>query len=636
MLHNDAVRMLSRAADLAARLGFGAGRTGVGAGPRRADAGVLATAAMLAVGCGAAFSMDVVRTTYGIKGDEATYVAMALSVAYDGDLAYEARDVERFYQIYHDGPQGIFLKQGGGDHRSDERLYYGKAYIYSVLAAPFVRLAGLNGLLAFQVVLLSGAVLLSYLFLAARSPRRVSLTYALGFFAVSVVPVHAVYLSSETFHVAGVTCAYFLWFYKEVSPPDADGAAARLRGRWTDIAAAVILGIVTFSKPLNVLLIAPPVLAAWGRRRFRAGLAMGTVFALTVAAGFGVNALVTGEVNYQGGDRKVFYGTFPFENEGATFGDLGVGVTTNEVIVEEPLDPAGFLGLLGTNLWYFVAGRHFGFLPFFFPGIVAGWLFLREPANRSLRGWLVLGTVAATAVGTIVYMPYTWSGGGGPSGNRYFLSIYPALLFLTPRIASFGPVAVAWIGGGLFTAHVVMNPFVSAKQPYLGVEGGLLRALPVELTMVNDLPINRDVPRARVEYGDPAVLLFYLDRNAYRPEPPGIWIAAERRADIIVRSGPPIAEATVRLLSRVANAVEVNLGGATRHVELAPGIPREVTLRPEGVYSRRGWAYLLSVRSETGFVPRLVEPDSRDGRYLGVALQMVPRFGGTGPSRHGG
>ena len=34
-----------------------------------------------------ALSIDVPRTTYGIKSDEATYVAAALSAAYDGDLS---------------------------------------------------------------------------------------------------------------------------------------------------------------------------------------------------------------------------------------------------------------------------------------------------------------------------------------------------------------------------------------------------------------------------------------------------------------------------------------------------------------------------------------------------------------------
>ncbi len=627
------MHLLRRAAAVAARFGLGAAGFGGGAKPRRLDAGVVVTAAMLVVGCGAALSMDAVRTTGGLKGDEATYVAMALSVAYDGDLAYEARDVERFYQIYHDGPQGIFLKQGGGSRRAGDRLYFGKAYVYSVLAAPFVRLAGLNGLLVLHVVLLVGVVLLGYRFLAAYSPRGLSFAYALGFFGVSIVPVYAVLFTSETFHVAGVVYAYFLWFYKDVAPPDAAGAATRLRGRWTDVAAAVVLGLVTFSKPLNVLLIVPPVLAAWGRRRIGAGLATGTAFALTVTFAFAVNALITGEVIYQGGDRRTFYEIFPFEREGLTFYSLGTEVSTNEVVVEERLDPAGFLRMLGANLWYFAVGRHFGVLPFFFPGLVAAFLFLRNPADRTLRGWLILGTVAATAVGTIVYMPYTWSGGGGPSGNRYFLSIYPALFFITPRLASLGPVAAAWIGGGLFTAHILANPFVAAKEPYLAVERGLLRALPVELTMVNDLPINRYPPRARIEYGDPPVLLYYMDHNVYGPEPPGIWVAGGRRTEIIVRSGPRIAEATLTLRSRVANSVEVRMGGEAQRIDLDPGVAREITLRPEGVYSRRSWAYLLSVRSESGFVPRLVEPGTTDGRYLGVALRIAVRIDdGAAPS----
>ena len=73
-------------------------------------------------------------------------------------------------------------------------------------------------------------------------------------------------------------------------------------------------------------------------------------------------------------------------------------------------------------------------------------------------------------------MPYTWSGGGGPSGNRYFLSIYPALFFIMPPLGSMAPAVVAWLGGALFTAHILINPFVSAKRPYLSVERGALRA----------------------------------------------------------------------------------------------------------------------------------------------------------------
>src|SRR5258708_11621824 len=67
---------------------------------------------LLVLGLAAALSVDVVKTGQGVKSDEATYVAMALSVAYDHDLAYERRDLERFFGLYRWGPDGIFLKRG--------------------------------------------------------------------------------------------------------------------------------------------------------------------------------------------------------------------------------------------------------------------------------------------------------------------------------------------------------------------------------------------------------------------------------------------------------------------------------------------------------------------------------------------
>src|SRR5204862_4197660 len=83
-------------------------------GVRSPGSGVVGPVAVvaLAVALLAAVSVDVVRAGYGVKGDEATYVAMALSMAYDGDLTYERRDLERFYGLYQTGPEGVFLKRG--------------------------------------------------------------------------------------------------------------------------------------------------------------------------------------------------------------------------------------------------------------------------------------------------------------------------------------------------------------------------------------------------------------------------------------------------------------------------------------------------------------------------------------------
>ena len=618
---------------------------------REIDPGYVAAAFILLVGAGAASSIDFVKSGFGIKGDEATYVAMALSAAYDGDLAYERRDLERFYELYHAGPEGIFLKRpvrlrmnvGAAwpfvsvtslPQGTPDRLSYGKAYIYAVAAAPFVRLAGLNGFFLFHVVLLAAVVLAAYRFVAATTPADIALPYALGFFGMSIVPLYLVWLTSDFFNLALVFFAYFLWFRAEAGSAVAGPVESASWGRPSALFAAALLGLATFSKPTNALLVAPPVLWFWWQRRVRAGGAVAVTFGLVVAGAFAANAWVSGDFNYQGGERRTFYGSFPFENTGAGFADRGIEVSTSTstaVTADEPLTGDG-LGMLIRNAGYFLIGRHFGFVPFFFPGAIT--LLLAAWHWRALRVWhgLIVGCVMATVAATLYYLPYSWSGGGGPSGNRYFLSIYPVLLFVTPPLRSHAPGVVAWLGGALFTAQILMSPFVSAKQPYLAPQHGMLRWLPVELTMVNDLPIMLDAPRARVPFGrDPTLLLYFLDDNAWLPEPPGVWIAGGSRADIVVRTDQPLAHLVVTLDAPVPNRVTLEAGGPVQTVSVGPGRPATVTLQVGGVQARQSWACLLSVRTTSGFVPRLSTPGSADGRFLGVAMQLSGRIGSRLP-----
>ena len=52
------------------------------------------------------------------------------------------------------------------------------------------------------------------------------------------------------------------------------------------------------------------------------------------------------------------------------------------------------------------------------------------------RGVSIRAFTAAVLSEVVIvgWMPYTWSGGGGPPGNRYFLGVYPALFFLMPPV----------------------------------------------------------------------------------------------------------------------------------------------------------------------------------------------------------
>jgi hypothetical protein len=603
----------------------------------------IAAAILLVVALAAAISVDVVKNGFGVKGDEATYVSMALSAAYDRNFSYERRDLERYFGLYRYGPDGIFLKRGkrlrmsvngtppfvhltkSADVRSD-RLYFGKAMIYPLVAAPFVRLLGLNGLLVLNVLLLFGVCVCGYTFLAARSRPGPALAFTLAFVAAACVPVYAVFLLPEVFNFAVVSFAYFLWLYKEVAPTH---DRRFVTGSGSDMAAAILIGIATYSKINHGLLIAPIVLWLWWRRQYLTGLVVAAVFAIATLGLFWSNALVTGEFNYQGGDRKSFVGHFPFDGSlESAWDNRGTEMSTNDADLENVLEPGEFPARFAHNVEYFLIGRHFGFIPYFFPGVVCVvlWLLSRE----RWRPWRVLTflAVAGSALAWLIIAPYTWSGGGGPPGNRYFISQYAMLLFLTPPLTSFAPAVIAWIGGALFTAKILVNPFYAAKFPYTIAERGFARRLPVELTMANDLPIMLDTPRTHIWYSE--VMLYFLDQHAYVPElvdpdtgERGIWIAGDGRADIIVRSEWPIDHLTITAESRIQTTFIVSMGGAQSSIPVTPGKRVTFDVPASGVRALRSYSYLLSARSTEAFTPRLLDPGVSDPRNLGVLIRFT-------------
>src|SRR5262245_60324806 len=120
---------------------------------RAAPIGAISVLALLAM---VIWSVDVPMLTGGVKGDEATYISMALSVVRDGDLKYGQEDYQRFQREMRSGPNGIFLKRGRLPE--DRALDYGKPFAYAVAAAPFVAVFGVNGLLLFNVLLLGLSV----------------------------------------------------------------------------------------------------------------------------------------------------------------------------------------------------------------------------------------------------------------------------------------------------------------------------------------------------------------------------------------------------------------------------------------------------------------------------------------------
>jgi len=631
------------------------------------DPGLIAGVMLASFLFGVALAVDVRKASFGFFGDESTYYSLGLSLARDGDFAFERRDLVRVWEDFPAGPEGIFLKRGQDidlevtgtfpfvrvvrhDDRGD-RLYYGKSFLYPLLAAPFVWLLGTNGFLFLNALLFVGNFAVAYVFLRARSSPVAAAVFAFAFFFASAAPVYFVWVTPEVLNLSLVLYGLFAWAYKEVAGEalarGTSGWSRLMRSPVSDVLGAVLLGLATFSKPTNALAIVPMALLYLVRREWVRGALTGLAFALTVAATFGANTLISGEPNYQGGDRKTFYAStgYPFMKPGATYDTTGVPKATDQVSVDVLTSRDAFREVLPHNLVYFVLGRHTGLLPYFFPGILLVVLFLAARRTRQAFQWCVLVGIAIASLALMIYMPFTYSGGGGPVGNRYFMGYYSMFVFLAPPLATVGPAVAATVVGGLFTAQLVLNPFYSSFYPAEHAKRGILRLLPVELSLINDLPLNVTPGRAKQPLGgEPPVFAYFLDDNAYNREGDRFWVKGRSKAEMILRAPARRRQdgswETLRLKQLKAEletgaaacqvVVEAGAGASRVSLRANAGVVVDVKVGQGVPYQPVGtqptnYIYRFSVSASNGFVPMFTS-DSQDFRYLGVMVRIVPVY----------
>ena len=74
-------------------------------------------------------------------------------------------------------------------------LVFAKGALHAIVAAPFVWLFDLNGLLLLNVVLLTGICSTGYAFLAARCRPPIAIAFTLAFVGASITPLYAVRLT---------------------------------------------------------------------------------------------------------------------------------------------------------------------------------------------------------------------------------------------------------------------------------------------------------------------------------------------------------------------------------------------------------------------------------------------------------
>ena len=105
--------------------------------------------------------------------------------------------------------------------------------------------------------------------------------------------------------------------------------------------------------------------------------------------------------------------------------------------------------------------------------ILGAWLL--QPGRW--RRWQIFSvlTLGASVFVMLVLIPYSWNGGGGPPGNRYFLSLYPTLFFLLPPIRREWSLALAACLGLLVVGPLSLHPLAASREPWHIAEHGIVR-----------------------------------------------------------------------------------------------------------------------------------------------------------------
>ncbi|HVR98791.1 MAG TPA: glycosyltransferase family 87 protein [Thermoanaerobaculia bacterium] len=516
-----------------------------------------------------------------LKADESAYYLMALSLAHDGDLRLEVKDIDRLFREFPFQPVNNLILMTDDGWRT---VYYGKPYIYSLFAVPLAGFFGANGLVAFNMLLLMAMVWMGTLYLRRFNADATAALFSAGFFLLSATFSYVFWIQPELFNMAAVAACLFFGLPRE------DVAGRRLLVFAALSGAAVVLA--AYNKPMIAAVAVAPL---WGYLRSRQWPAIGTwVLGALISLGAvtGIATALTGHPSsYLGVTRQGVTvcepGRMPIEPPapvaGARAGGGRAGQGEAAAAAQSPTGnswswlirkPDTTWGELAENIGYFLWGRHTGFLLYLPFGGLAVALFLLHGRGSSER-WLLLVSLAAVALFFLVFIAWNWQGGGGFVGNRYFINVYPGFLFLVTQIRPRWTVPLGYAAAGLCIGPLLFTPFgAGGPEPTLQshVRNTPLRFFPLELSL-------RNVPGyERITMGDLRVI---GRKDLVLPQGGMIWLRGASRVELYFLSLEPIEQAVFQVRSLAPrNRVTLKMSEARQDLTLQRGEEKRVELRP--------------------------------------------------------
>lgn len=554
-----------------------------------------------------------------LTGDEGTFVAMAESLARDGDLRFTAAD--RAWALGHaGGPPTLILQRTG------ERIAYSKPILYALWGAPFVGLLGADGLVAANAVALALAFALAWGYLRRLVPRGRALLLLVTFGGAGALAAQFVWRMTESLQVALALAGLVLAC--GAARPRTEADPGRL-ARWLEHPAApwigaALLGLFASLRDPNLLVAALPALAALAARRPRRAVALGLTTAAALAAVLALTAALAGAANPYRAQRSSFDAASGYPVERAAPHPYFTEHQATQTLAVRPEFELRRSIAAGVT---FLVGRHTG-LFVYYPAVLA---FLAAALARPDRtGLLALGTAAALAGFYVVWMPTNYFGGEAFLSNRYYLAALPLFLLAPRRLPGRLALAAAWgiavvVGASAAASLQRTAPLDGSTQSH--THAGLFRLLPYETTGApidgrTDRYWSGDFLRFTDPYAEIADWTFTLRSGAPAAELVVASYWADERPSFlaIVEGGPAVLAATDwRGVHRVS--LPSAPGGVARGV-VTPKVARPWR-RHSFWWGPPGEIY--GVRTlRLAVIPTGAEPARVTFRYLGRELRERP------------
>jgi hypothetical protein len=545
------------------------------------------------------FATDLAKTKKGgFFSDESSYFSIMQSLAFDGDLEYGRADIVRIRKEFWVGPMGLFLKKS-----ADGRLYYAKSFIYPLALAPFFRLFGSHGILLANGLMIFLVLLMGFLLLRRYHPPEKSFFFTLVYLFASVTFIYIWWITADLFNFFVNFSALFFFFYPFKKPA------------WNSLA-GLFFAAAIFSKPNNALHVGILFLLLLYRREWRKFIAAALVCALVLAALLYFGYAQTGSINFMGGERRSFYGDFPYERPDFTFAS-GISMSSDTYWSRYFISPAIIL----LNLFYYVFGRFTGMFIYFPSAFFLFLVFFFQ--KKKQEDWFLLAAIAAAVLFYVLVTPDNYFGGGGSLGNRYFFNVFPLFFFLGFRGRTFSHSLLPVVMAVIFLAPVFMDGMTHSAAPRLPGNNVPARFFPPEKTQFSTLPSNTNPRAFNRRIGD-KYTLFFLNDNFNPLEGELFWSYADRELELFLLAPRQVRTIHVQLKNiPLANRVRFQIDHQVKHVFLAADSVREITFRHlSGLRLNHRYLYHVKVKSQRSYCPYLADPRSLDQRRLGVQTHI--------------